>query len=220
MAKVETERSVPAPRRRGRPPTQSPDDIVLAATGVLRSRGYSATRYQDISEASGIPVTSVQYHFGSIEDLRRMALVKMVLAESEQLDGLMRQDQPPWTRIQTMIDTIWQAQAEGVRVPTWLLWLEHRYLHGLEHPEIQAAIEHSAAGFMVGLHDAISDGAKSGSFSLEESVTDAINQLSAIVYGLLQLDFQSGAHDGARTRELAIRSIRRLLGVKLADADA
>jgi AcrR family transcriptional regulator len=37
-------------------------------------RGYGATRYSDVAEASGVPVASLQHHFPTLEVLRREAL--------------------------------------------------------------------------------------------------------------------------------------------------
>ena len=72
---------MPSVPRRGRPPRHNRSEILDAASEVMIFRGYGATRYSDVAEASGVPVASLQHHFPTLEVLRREALRNKVRAE-------------------------------------------------------------------------------------------------------------------------------------------
>ena len=55
----------PRPARAGR--RKLP--VLEAACRVIAERGAEATRFTDVAAASGVPVSTLQYYFGSREDL-------------------------------------------------------------------------------------------------------------------------------------------------------
>ena len=61
--------SAQAGPRRGRRAGQAKDDILAAAAKVIAERGIDDTRFSDVAAAAGTSISSLQYYFGSREDL-------------------------------------------------------------------------------------------------------------------------------------------------------
>src|SRR5947209_2417018 len=61
-------------RRAGRRKTA----VLEAACRVIADRGADATRFADVAAESGVPVSTLQYYFGSREDLLVAALRRLV----------------------------------------------------------------------------------------------------------------------------------------------
>jgi AcrR family transcriptional regulator len=60
------------PARRGRTTRRAgrdKRDVLQAAADVIGRRGAEATRFTDVAAASGVPVSTLQYYFGSREDM-------------------------------------------------------------------------------------------------------------------------------------------------------
>ena len=96
-------------------------EILEAAIDVIVARGFDNTRYADISEASEVAVSTLQYYFGSLENL----LIESCLYASErdyQRTAERLADIPdPWARLQELVRIFittgdphphWQAQLE------------------------------------------------------------------------------------------------------------
>jgi AcrR family transcriptional regulator len=56
-------------RKRTRKAGREKPEILEAAVQVIIERGVERTRFSDVSEATGVPIASLQYYFGSREDL-------------------------------------------------------------------------------------------------------------------------------------------------------
>jgi AcrR family transcriptional regulator len=106
----------PAPRR-GRPPRHNRAEILDAASEILIFRGYEATRYSDVAEASGVPVASLQHHFPNLELLRREALRNKVRAELTALAAQADLIADPWERMHYILVTAVSLDAARRRSP-------------------------------------------------------------------------------------------------------
>ncbi|MGA7418047.1 MAG: TetR/AcrR family transcriptional regulator, partial [Acidimicrobiales bacterium] len=56
-------------RKRTRKAGREKPEILEAAVRVIIERGVERTRFADVSDATGVPIASLQYYFGSREDL-------------------------------------------------------------------------------------------------------------------------------------------------------
>lgn len=185
--------------------------MVAATAAVMRRRGYLATRYVDVSQAAQVPMSSLQYHFHSIEELRREALCFLILDRAELMHERIGQERSPWARIEAVIDeTCSSFNAEDV--PTWFLWLEQRQ-GGRDHPSVEAARTHATSVFVEDVSAAIRDGVASGDFTLDAPVREVLREIAAIISGLLDQIYDVGeaaaygTEDGGT--ELATRIARR-----------
>ena len=111
-------------KRKGRPPEHDRVELLRAARAVAAERGFDALRFTDVSEATGVPVSSLQYAFGTREALVREVLRAGVADELGRLRTQINSESDPWRRVERFIRSGIsiddQRRREG-----WMLWMEY-----------------------------------------------------------------------------------------------
>jgi AcrR family transcriptional regulator len=114
----------PGQRAEGRRAGRSRTDVLAAAVTVIAARGVESTRFADVSAASGVPVSTLQYYFGNREDLIVAAFRHAVADEATRLRAAVA-DEPgadPWQQLVALIRI---GVVDGGEAPsTWRLWVE------------------------------------------------------------------------------------------------
>jgi AcrR family transcriptional regulator len=200
----------PAVPRRGRPPRHNRGDILDAASEVLIFRGYEATRYSDVAEASGVPIASIQHHFPAIEVLRREALRHKVRAELSDLASHVRQIDDPWERIRHIV--IRSVSLEPARRRGgWIVWLE--YWRAAAHdPALAHDSEQVNEQWLDLITSCVADGVSAGMFHLDGTPREAATELHALLDGLgIRLAVDHPPQLAAGTIALLERAARRML---------
>lgn len=101
-------------------------DQVLRAVGqVIAARGVEATRFSDVSTASGVPVSTLQYYFGNREDMIIAALRHVGAEEVALLRRTLERaaDASAWQQLVALVE-VGVAQDATDPVDTWRLWVE------------------------------------------------------------------------------------------------
>lgn len=201
---------IPAAPRRGRPPRHNRGDILDAASEVLIFRGYEATRYSDVAEASGVPVASLQHHFPSLEMLRREALRNKVRAELMALAAQVGEIADPWQRIMHIVVTsvsLDPARRRG----GWVLWLE--YWRAAAHdPELASDSREVDALWLDLIERCVADGVTAGMFRLAGTPRDAATELHGLLDGLgVRLAVEHTPQDAGAAIGLLEQAARRIL---------
>lgn len=204
--------TMPAVPRRGRPPRHNRSQILDAASEVMIFRGYGATRYSDVAEASGVPVASLQHHFPTLAVLRREALRNKVRAELAFLSEKVSVIADPWERVRHIIVTsvsLDPARRRG----GWVLWLE--YYRAAAHDQALAEDSREVRTRWLSLiADCISDGMRTGQFHPDGTVADAAVELHGLLDGLgIRLAIEHEDAGAAEAILLLERSARRMLRV-------
>jgi DNA-binding transcriptional regulator YbjK len=199
--------------RRGRPPVHNRADLLESAARVVVERGYDGLRYQDLSDASGVPVASLRHYFPTIDGLRREALMHSVRLEMEQLSEHVAQFDDPWQQICELI-----AQALGTTAAqrrfSWLLWLEYwrncARDDSLGRHSGQIDIEWTEMTQKI-----VDAGVASGLFVLDQSSQDAAYEVGILIDGVgYSLAICPDDDELARRCVAQVtRASRRLLGV-------
>jgi AcrR family transcriptional regulator len=173
-------------------------------------RGYGATRYSDVAEASGVPVASLQHHFPTLEVLRREALRNKVRAELNALAEQVALIADPWERIDHIIVrsiSLDPARRRG----GWVLWLEY-YRASAHDPELAADSREVRAQWVGLINKCIADGVESGQFQLDGSPYDAALELHSLIDGLgIPLATEHGDEEAAEAITILERAARRML---------
>lgn len=203
--------TTPALPRRGRPPRHNRSDILDAASEVMIFRGYEATRYSDVAEASGVPVASLQHHFPTLEVLRREALRNKVRAELTALAEQVGLIADPWERIYHIIVTsvsLDPARRRG----GWVLWLE--YWRAAAHdPELAEDSREVTAQWLSLITECVADGVEAGQFRLEGSAHEAAVEVHAMLDGLgIRLAVAHPPEVASEAISLLERAARQMLG--------
>jgi AcrR family transcriptional regulator len=110
--------------------------VLEAACRVIADRGADATRFADVAAESGVPVSTLQYYFGSREDLLVAAFRHASSAEIAALETDVAGIADPWAQLERIITTSltgYQPDApEGGR-----LWIESWHF-GIRDAEMRA----------------------------------------------------------------------------------
>ena len=110
--------------------------VLEAACRVIAERGADATRFADVAAESGVPVSTLQYYFGSREDLLVAAFRHASSAEIAALEQDVAAIAGPWEQLERIIATSltgYQPDApQGGR-----LWIESWHF-GIRDAEMRA----------------------------------------------------------------------------------
>jgi AcrR family transcriptional regulator len=141
--------------------------VLEAAGTVIAERGADATRFADVAAESAVPVSTLQYYFGSREDLLvaafRHASATEIAALEAELDAL----DDPWdqlTRIVTRaLDGYRPSSAEAGR-----LWIESWHF-GIRDAEMRADTLRDYAAWRRLVAGAVQRGTSSGLFTTPQA---------------------------------------------------
>jgi len=126
----------PRPAGRGRRRAGRRKLAVLEAAGrVIADRGADATRFADVAAASGVPVSTLQYYFGSREDLLVAAFRHASGTEIAALETEIAALDDPWQQLARIVTSAvagYQGPARSGR-----LWIESWHL-GIRDAEMRA----------------------------------------------------------------------------------
>jgi AcrR family transcriptional regulator len=199
-----------AMKRRGRPPRHSRSEILDAASEVMTFRGYSATRYSDVAEVSGVPVASLQHHFPTLGVLRREALRNKVRAELTALTEQVDKIDDPWDRIYHILVTsisLDPARRRG----GWVLWLEY-YRAAAHDDELAEDMREVTRRWVSLLTECVADGEKAGMFRLDATPPEVALELHGVLDGLgIPLAIEHPPEDAAQAITVLERAARRML---------
>jgi AcrR family transcriptional regulator len=79
--------------------------VLEAACRVIAERGADATRFADVAAESGVPISTLQYYFGSREDLLVAAFQHASSAEMAALAANVAAISDPWEQLERIITT-------------------------------------------------------------------------------------------------------------------
>lgn len=204
----------PPKRRVGRPPTLDRAAALRAAQRVIARRGVDRTRYSDIAEESGVPVSTLQHAFGTLQTL---VLTAVQQATSGELEVLRRLADDPtasaWDRLRTVA-------SGAVAVPddpeSWLVWSELWRLAARD-PEMAERAGAMYDEWWSYLEQLVAEGAASGEFTapIVEDPPSAAIAIVALVDGVgVGLVMRADAPDPLRAEFVVLQGLRSLLGVQ------
>ena len=136
--------------------------VLEAACRVIAERGADATRFADVAAESGVPVSTLQYYFGSREDLLVAAFRHASSAEIAALEADVTAIADPWTQLERIITrslTGYQPDApEGGR-----LWIESWHF-GIRDAEMRADALRDNTAWRRLVADVVRRGIEAGTF--------------------------------------------------------
>ena len=110
--------------------------VLEAACRVIAERGADATRFADVAAESGVPVSTLQYYFGSREDLLVAAFRHASSTEIAALEAEVASIDDPWVQLETILTrslTGYEPEAPDAG----RLWIESWHF-GIRDPEMRA----------------------------------------------------------------------------------
>lgn len=199
-------------KRKGRPPAHDRDELLRLARAVAVERGFDALRFTDVAEATGVPVSSLQYAFGTRDALVREVLRAGVAEELARLRSAVERELDPWTRIETFI-RLGISIDDDRRREGWLLWMEY-WRAASRDADLREESARVARGWRLLIRRAVEDGVTTGDFTIDGTAEEVAASLVALVDGLsLQVEVGDDRMRSARATRAAMRAARRILGM-------
>jgi AcrR family transcriptional regulator len=149
-------------RRPGRRAGRRKTAVLDAACRVIALRGAEATRFADVAEASSVPVSTLQYYFGSREDLLVAAFRHASAAELAALSAEVADNPSPWRRIEHIVTRALSGY-EPASPEAGLLWIESWHF-AIRDPEMRIDALRDYEGWRGLVADAIRMGTAAGAF--------------------------------------------------------
>ena len=158
---------VTAPRGGTRRAGRRTVHVLEAAGRVIAERGADATRFADVAAESEVPVSTLQYYFGSREDLLVAAFRHASGTEIAALEAELAALSDPWDRLASIV-----ARALGDYQPetggAGRLWIESWHF-GIRDAEMRADALRDYAAWRRLVADAVRSGIDSGRFSARQA---------------------------------------------------
>lgn len=199
-------------KRKGRPPAHDREELLRQARAVAVERGFDALRFGDVADATGVPVSSLQYAFGTRDDLVREVLRAGVAEELARLRAAVECEVDPWTRIETFI-RLGISIDDDERREGRLLWMEY-WRAASRDSALREDSSGVARGWRLLVRRAVDDGVTAGDFAIDGPSEEVAASLVALVDGLsLQLEVGDDRMRSARATRAAMRSARKILGM-------
>jgi AcrR family transcriptional regulator len=196
---------------RSRRSEQRKIEVLQATVRVIIDRGVESTRFSDVAEASGVPIGTLQYYFGSRDEL---LLATFRFGTDRLADGLTQllvDAGGPWDGLRVFIDTILNSfTAESGQVGK--LWAEF-YRSSLRDSETRQILISCYADVRNCLVDVMARGIASGEFTASADPANLALQVHATANGLVQtLALGDPALDSESARAALIVMVARLVG--------
>src|ERR1700689_3550554 len=145
-------------RRAGRRKTE----VLEAACRVIADRGADATRFADVAAESGVPVSTLQYYFGSREDMLVAAFRHASGTEIAALEADVAAMSDPWDRLERIVTTALAGYSPGAP-EAGRLWIESWHF-GIRDPEMRADALEDYRAWRRLVADAVRHGVEQGRF--------------------------------------------------------
>jgi AcrR family transcriptional regulator len=163
IPRAETAPTRTSTRRAGRRKVQ----VLEAACRVIAERGAEATRFADVAAESAVPVSTLQYYFGSREDLLVAAFRHASSAEIASLEAELAAVGDPWECLSRIVLRAIAGYEEGA-AEQGRLWIESWHF-GIRDPEMRADTLRDYAAWRRLVADAVRAGIRDGQFSTAHS---------------------------------------------------
>ncbi|GGM73574.1 TetR family transcriptional regulator [Lentzea pudingi] len=186
---------------------------------VLTERGYGRTRFSDVAQVAGLAVSTLQFYFGSRDDMLLEALQHSTEQEVLALEATAAEGSP-WQRLVALVDRALDPLSEDA----WRMLMEFWHA-SMRDPELREHGEHLHRRYRQPFVDAIRGGVEQGDFQGLASSDEAIENVVTVLVGVLDgliiprvLDHEY--YDGPGVRTVVLATLASALGVTPTDETA
>ncbi len=193
-------------RRAGRRKTA----VLEAACRVIADRGADATRFADVAAESGVPVSTLQYYFGSREDMLVAAFRHASAAEIAALEADVAAMSDPWERLERIVTSALTGYSPDAP-EAGRLWIESWHF-GIRDPEMRADTLEDYTAWRRLVADAVRSGIEQGGFGGTHSPEKVAVLAVALVDGMgIPLALGDPEVTGAGAAQDVLTALRALL---------
>jgi AcrR family transcriptional regulator len=198
---------MPIERRRRRAGGARRAAVLMSAATVLSERGYENTRYADVSEMSGVAVSTLQNYFGSREDMLIEAMRHATELEVLALEAAASAEVDPWNRLVALIDRNLNTPIHNHRL------LIEFWRTGIRDAELRQYSEEGWTRYRAPFLATVVEGCDAGVFTPTISPDDIVDLLLTTLAGAMVprvLRFSSPTAD--HFRSTLLHQVAQLLG--------
>ncbi|PPK67105.1 TetR/AcrR family transcriptional regulator [Actinokineospora auranticolor] len=185
------------------------DEVLDHVIAVIADRGYDRTRFTDVAKVSKVAVSTLQFHFGSHEDMLIEALHRSTEREVSAMEAVVGPDDPPWRTLTALVDRALDPEARVTGRMLLEFW--HACARDPELRDVGAVLcDRYRQPFVA----AIRAGIDRGDFTTDSDPVDLVTVLNGILEGLIiprVLDHDY--YDPPKVRAIVLRALAALLGV-------
>ncbi|MFI6096371.1 TetR/AcrR family transcriptional regulator [Lentzea sp. NPDC051213] len=185
------------------------EKVLRQVIAVIAERGYDRTRFADVATVSGVAVSTLQFYFGSREDMLVEALHRSIEEEVLALESSYRPESSPWERLVALVDRGLDPAAQI----TGKMLLEFWHASARD-PQLRAVGAYLCQRYRQPFIDAIRAGVEHGSFRTADDPEDVVTVLNGILEGLIiPRVLEHDYYHVQQVRKIVMRTLAGLLDV-------
>jgi len=174
---------VSGPPRRTRRASRDKLHVLRAARRVIAQRGADATRFRDVAAETGSAISTLQYSFGSREDLIIAAFEDAAAADFERVRRATEAADGPVDRLRALVRQSVVAESDEHAREAWLVWVEY-WRAAARDDELRAGSADVYAKWRALVGSVLADGRATGEFRSDLDIDQAATQVMALLDGV------------------------------------
>lgn len=155
-------------------------DVLAAACVVVAERGADATRFLDVTAATGVGVSTLQYYFGSREEMLLAVFRFAAQSDFDAVAGRFDAADDPWDWLLVIASHLTGAVGSDIG---WRIWVES-WRWALRDGELRGEVLGDYRRWHELLATIVEAGVARGRFATAAAPTDVARQALALIDGL------------------------------------
>lgn len=139
-----------------RPALEKRRELIDSVCAVIAERGYEQTRFSDVAARSGASIGSLQYLFGTREDMIIVALEHRTARELAEVAERAEKVSDPVRRLAIIVTHLASGSGEEQARREWLVWTEY-WRAALRDESLRSSSASAYASWMALLREAIEE---------------------------------------------------------------
>ncbi len=182
--------------------------MLAAACAVVAARGADATRFSDVTAATGVGVSTLQYYFGSREEMLVAVFRHAAQADFDEVAARLGDETDPWRRLVLIASYLTGAVGSDA---SWRVWVES-WRWALRDPELRADVLGDYTRWHELIAAELTAGVRGAAFATRADPLDVARQALALIDGLaLPVVLGDPAVDRGAARDLLIDALGKLV---------
>jgi AcrR family transcriptional regulator len=202
-------------QRRTRRAGRDKPHVLRAARRVIAQRGADATRFRDVAAETGSAISTLQYSFGSREDLIIAVFEDAAAADFERVRRAAQAADEPVDRLRALVRQSVVAESDADAREAWLVWVEY-WRAAARDDELRAGSADVYAKWRALVGGVLEDGRAAGVFRSDLDIDQAATQVMALLDGV-GVPLVLG-HPGITSARAAAAVLDALAGILACDA--
>jgi AcrR family transcriptional regulator len=197
---------------RGRRAGRGKLHVLHGARRVIAQRGADATRFRDVAAETGSAVSTLQYSFGSREDLIIAALEDAAEADLDRVRRAAEAASGPVEQLRALVRESVVAESEAEAREAWLVWVEY-WRAAARDGELRSGSAAIYAQWRTLVSGILTDGRAAGQFRSDLDTEQTAIQVLALLDGVgVPVVLEHPGMTSARAAEAVLDALAGILG--------